>query len=419
MILGENGIGKTTLLQCLAGMEPIVDQATFRNGGMEKPALARLPKLYFNKMSLDISQFLRAGKDKTEINVSIAMGGTLASKDFQEKAIGSLHLKRYFENVLRSFNEKPHLGFDKLNELICYGYGVSRRMREEPARTEPPDDSTLSLFSSDAVLRNSEEWLLQLDHEAAKGDKSKRTLFKTVENLLIGGKNGKKLLPDVTNIRIAPTHVFGVIGEPLRVQFETSYGWVLISELSHGYRTVITWMVDLARRLFDRYPDGDALSKPAIVLVDEFDLHLHPKWQRELIEFLSDRFPNTQFIVTAHSPLIVQAAVSANANIAVLQQEGDHVVIDQSPPAIRGWRVDQILASDLFGGISPRGPELDDLLARRNAILSKGTLTDSDHTELAELRQQIGKLPTGETPADIEAMDLIHEAANYLKQQKR
>lgn len=50
------------------------------------------------------------------------------------------------------------------------------------------------------------------------------------------------------------------------------------------------------------------LADPAVVLVDEIDLHLHPIWQRRLIGFLSERFPNTQFIVTAHSPLIVQAA---------------------------------------------------------------------------------------------------------------
>lgn len=73
--------------------------------------------------------------------------------------------------------------------------------------------------------------------------------------------------------------------------------------------------------LYDEKPD--ALEKPAVVLVDEIDLHMHPKFQRKLFDFLTTKFPNTQFIVTAHSPLIVQA--STNANIAILKKEGDHV----------------------------------------------------------------------------------------------
>ena len=63
--------------------------------------------------------------------------------------------------------------------------------------------------------------------------------------------------------------------------------------------------------------------------------------------FLTDRFPNTQFIATAHSPLVAQAA--ADANLAVLHREGDHVVIDNEVDNIRNWRIDQILTSDLFG----------------------------------------------------------------------
>ncbi len=69
-----------------------------------------------------------------------------------------------------------------------------------------------------------------------------------------------------------------------------------------------------------------------MVLVDEIDLHLHPRWQRDLIGFLTARFPNAQFIATDHSPLIVQAA--ADANIALLRREGDHVVNDNNPETI-------------------------------------------------------------------------------------
>ena len=55
---------------------------------------------------------------------------------------------------------------------------------------------------------------------------------------------------------------------------------------------MIAWVVDFTSRMVERYPDSlDPLAEPAVVLVDEIDLHLHPKWQRELIGFLSERFP--------------------------------------------------------------------------------------------------------------------------------
>jgi len=178
---------------------------------------------------------------------------------------------------------------------------------------------------------------------------------------------------------------------------------------------MITWMVDLASRLFTRYPDSpDPIAKPAVVLVDEIDLHMHPQWQRKIMNFLSERFKNTQFIVTAHSPLIVQAAT--DANIAVLRREGDHVVIDQSFKGIRGWRIDQVLTSDLFGLESARPPEFDEVLKERKKILTKSRLTKRDKEKLAALDAQMGELPSGENLQDVEAMEIIRRAAERLKQ---
>ena len=159
--------------------------------------------------------------------------------------------------------------------------------------------------------------------------------------------------------------------------FKTPYGWVPLRQLGYGYRTMIAWVVDFASRMVERYPDSpDPLAEPAVVLVDEIDLHLHPKWQRELIGFLTERFPNTQFIVTAHSPLIVQAAT--DANIALLKREGDHVVIENNPETIRGWRIDQILTSDLFGLETARPPDMEKLLLRRKELLTKPRLTKAE-----------------------------------------
>lgn len=299
---------------------------------------------------------------------------------------------------------------ERFRNVVCFGYGASRRMGETSLSDKDEDEPFASLFLDDVALVNAEEWLLQADYVAhvTKGTSAKKRAEKRrdeIKEVLI------KLLPDVDDIRFSQPKK-----RPLKpiVEVETPYGWVSIKDLSLGYKTLIAWMVDFASRMFDRYPDSpNPLAEPAIVLVDEIDLHLHPKWQRTLMSYLSERFPNTQFIATAHSPLVVQAA--QDANIVLLKRKGDHVVIENNVEAIRNWRVDQILTSDLFGLESARAPQLDKLLAERTKILSKARVTKKDRERLKELEAEIGALPTGETPEDIEAMDVIRRAATRLK----
>jgi predicted ATP-binding protein involved in virulence len=295
-----------------------------------------------------------------------------------------------------------------LSGLICYGYGASRRASASSLSDSTGTITSTSLFNDDATLINAEEWLLQADYAASRESPNRKNAAARrdqIKDVLIN------LLPDVTAIRISQAKTFF----SSFVEVKTPYGWVPIQGLSLGYRTLIAWMVDFACRLFERYPDSkNPLAEPAVCLVDEIDLHLHPKWQRTLMSFLSERFPNTQFIATAHSPLVVQAA--QNANIVVLRREGDHVVIDNDVQSIKNWRVDQILTSELFDLPTARSEHLDEAMQERNKILSKSRLTKADRARLQELETQIGELPTGETPEDMEAMDIIRRAAEILKQ---
>ena len=219
-----------------------------------------------------------------------------------------------------------------------------------------------------------------------------------------------EFLPEVAETRIQPADEPG--GSP-RVEAKTPDGWVPLRQLGFGYQSQIAWLVDLASRMFERYPDSsDPLAEPAVVLVDEIDLHMHPRWQRQIIDISSSRFPRTQFIVTAHSPLIVQAA--GDANIVLLRREGDHVVIDNDPEVLRNWRVDQILTSELFGLESARPPQIEEPLKERREILAKPKLTARDRKRLGELEARIGDLPAGESAEDRRAMELIRQAAAKL-----
>jgi hypothetical protein len=274
------------------------------------------------------------------------------------------------------------------------------------------DDPVASLFSEYAELRNAEEWLLQTDYAASKPSDFQavqKQRLEQVKELLLG------TLPEgeITDIHFV---VSAAAWAKARVEFETPYGRVPLRQLGYGYRTLIAWMVDFASRMVERYPDSpDPLAEPAVVLVDEIDLHLHPKWQRQLIGYLTERFPNTQFIATAHSPLIVQAANAVGANLAVLRREGDHVVVENDPPALRSWSVDQLLTSELYDLPSPYPAKYDELFAKREAILMKPKLTKADLKELERLDQQMDQLPWGDTAKRAKAMNLIQETLNSLR----
>ena len=397
VILGNNGVGKTTLLRCLNRMELILD----------KYVDVAFPFRLSANQDADTLQELESLKSNGAIIYTKIVNGNTLSE------IKSNHCEKSIEHSYKSTVGYALEGQHKdLCGLICYGYGATRRMGKTSLSDSLSPDNSVSLFSDNATLINAEEWLLQTDY-AIKSKRSERGIRTSAESHAQRKKQYnqivrvlKSILPDVEDIRIE-------LDENPTAKFLTPFGWVRLSSLGLGYRTMIAWMVDLAVRLFKRYPDSeDPLAEPAIVLVDEIDLHMHPKWQRTIMEFLTQRFPNTQFIVTAHSPLVVQAA--QDANIVLLRREGDQVKIINNPEIIENWRVDQVLTS-IFEMQSSRPAKIEPLLARRQEILTKSKLTKADKAELKELEDKIGTLPTAETSEDIKAMDIIRRAAKLLE----
>ncbi len=380
VLLGDNGVGKTTMLQLLA---------CFGTKSWASEQNSTHPTIYLN----GVQRLLRSGKEAGRASVRLfPRSGPDAPSDL------------LLETSPSGANwEAPG--------LIFFGYGGARRMSLTSLQEDPWPQSLHSLFDDEAPLLNPEEWLLEADYAAAKDSPVQaraRSQRNRIREVLV------QLLPDVEDVRIEmPTER---VSRP-HVEFKTPYGWVELGQLSLGYRTLTAWMVDLAARLYRCYPDSpNPLAEPAIVLVDEIDLHLHPRWQRTLMAYLSERFPQTQFIVTAHSPLVVQAA--EDANVVLLRQEDDHVVIDNNPGQVAGWRADQILTSELFGLDSARPPKYEEIDKERVKLLSKKRLTAKDKARIKELDAALGAYPTAERPEDIEAMALIRQAAERLKGKK-
>ena len=401
VLLGDNGTGKTTVLQALVALQdlPVVGLFDDRVTGWNPRCLAWGPQNWEKG-------FFRSWPDHTlSLDATVAYGPGLALSPSEYRK-ESFHIATAAQNpgqpeVSTSSSTYPPL---------CFAYGPIRRMGAPALREPEEDDATATLFLDGAELRNAEQWLMILDYSAKTESpiqESQRGRLDRVKHLLL------KVLPsdEVEDIRFsAPT-----VEQPTpRVEFRTRYGWVPFRRLGHGYRTLIAWVLDFTSRMEERYPDSpDPLAEPAVVLVDEIDLHLHPTWQRQLIGYLTERFPNTQFIATAHSPLIVQAA--GDANLVLLRREGDHVVIDNDPATLRGWSVDQLLTSELYGLPSPYPPQYDDLIRRRDALLSKPKLTKADEKELERLNKEMDELPIGDTMAQAKAMMLLKKTTSLLQ----
>lgn len=108
------------------------------------------------------------------------------------------------------------------------------------------------------------------------------------------------LVPDVKNLEVDRS------SGKARLMVDNFGNKVNIAQLSQGQKMLVALSGDLARRLVKLNPDSDApLHSHGIVVIDEIELHLHPKWQQEILIGLQETFPNLQFIVTTHSPQVL------------------------------------------------------------------------------------------------------------------
>lgn len=125
------------------------------------------------------------------------------------------------------------------------------------------------------------------------GHKNQRTL-ETINRAV------QEFLPGFSNVRVAL--------EPLRLLVSKQDQEIDLTQMSDGERSLLAMMIDLCRRLVLANPElDDPLQGKGVVLIDEVELHLHPRWQREIVGKIKDCFPKMQFILTTHSPFVIQS----------------------------------------------------------------------------------------------------------------
>jgi predicted ATP-binding protein involved in virulence len=139
--------------------------------------------------------------------------------------------------------------------------------------------------------------------------------------------------------------------------------------LSDGYRGFIGWICDLLYHLCYGCPPGErVVDIPGIVMVDEIDLLLHPKWQMKVIGTVAKALPRMQFIFTSHSPLIAGSLEWMNINLLKVNAKTNKTVTKRLSESIHGLDADQVLISEFFGLSTTRAKDkatkLDNLTAR-------------------------------------------------------
>lgn len=197
-----------------------------------------------------------------------------------------------------------------------------------------------------------------------------------------------------------------------RVDQDGSTHELRIEQLSEGYKIVIAMVADLAARMAEANPDMDnPLNSTGIVLVDEVDLHLHPRWQRDILSQLTKVFPNIQFVVSTHSPVIVVGAAEI-AQVINLNKinEDENLIYDHTYIS----NVGQVLLSDLFGLNYLYSPEWDEKIEERNSLLSKQVLTEDEKKRLAELDEEMKGLTAIPNSNAVRSAQLIEKLAKQL-----
>lgn len=151
------------------------------------------------------------------------------------------------------------------------------------------------------------------------------------------------------------------------------------------------------------YKNNFAANISGIVLIDEIEQHLHPKWQREIISRLHSQFPNVQFIVTSHSPICAASMHEGIGQNILLQEKDGCVEATTDLPVVSAWRADQILASELFGYIIDADPSVENMLRRASILAGKeGKRTNEEEAEFSNIKGKLKEVwvSPGQTPIE-------------------
>ncbi|SBS25192.1 DNA replication and repair protein RecF [Marinomonas spartinae] len=327
VFVGNNGSGKTSILKSLAtSLSWLVARIQSESGnGSQIPELVIKNGKNAAAIDLDVHDFKsHKGDEKGNSNDSSYFPWRVAKPrkgrkgEFKSDYLGVTKLADHYRTLLSS-DEKtslPLMAFysvervvidiplkikDKHTFLQLDGYdkslsqGVDFRRFFEWFREREDTENELSL--PDEALEqlrlvfgdDQETWSKLAAYRASTKDRQLTAVRSAIYNFM----------PELSNLRVRRK-------PRLHMSVDKNKETLDVAQLSQGEKSLMALIGDIARRLAVMNPSlENPLLGDGIVLIDEVDMHLHPKWQRTLIDQLTKTFPNCQFVLTTHSPLVI------------------------------------------------------------------------------------------------------------------
>ncbi len=371
VIFGGNGCGKSTILKAiglvLAGNDAKAGEAARR--------------------------LLKAGAQEGSIELRVG-NETLRTQLTRDRR----------EVVLRSF-QTTHV---QAGQMLVLGFPALRGApsknppgptSQDPHIPEPADLLPLVNGEVDRRLENFKQWIVNV--LAAKDDAVAKAKHRLLDDII------RELVPGRVDA-LAP------IDSSYVIRVETPAGPVPFDDLSQGMASIFNWVGVLVQFLYEIFPDAPKPEhEPAIVLIDEIDAHLHPEWQRQLVELTKKFFPNVQVIASSHSPLLAGALKSEELCVLRRNPDTNQVQPLAGPINTFGQGSDVILTSSIFGLTSDRNPTAERLIDEYFDLFEKAERSDDEARRLKDLELARNKLRYGE-PATAQPIEWTAEELEVL-----
>ncbi len=266
-------------------------------------------------------------------------------------------------NFKRDIDAEPNYKY-----ILAYGTN-----RSQNCSTKKDELGFLTLFDGCFDLEDPIEWLKLIDYREKSGK----------ENIL-SLKTAKELISDLLEKKVEiDVSVDGV-------KFIEKGSEIEFRQLSTGYKNVITLISDIVSRLSKLQPKvTDIKDFGGVILIDEVELHLHPKWKYEFIHKLREWLPKVQFIFTTHSPTLILGA-SKDAVFYKLYKEDGEVKISGQIQNSGDWTSNTIVTSPIFNLYTMASRD------RESPISSDDYIYEKIHKVISERVQKMPDIPEDE-----------------------
>ena len=384
VIIGNNGSGKSSILDCLtAFIHHIAEQVKVlypNNYNFNRVMNQQAKDIFLNDdISTDSSERFEAILEVI-IN-SLDVEYTINKKKHELSNVSALLLKKS-QGSYHDFEFDPPtlVVTDKIPTLVYYS--VKRNIIFEDFQDSQEDENYAILnaynraFSGGQVVFNEFfAWfklLEELENELIRDNPNYRDKqLESVRQAIY------TFLPEFKDLRIRRR-------PELRMTVTKNGAELTINQLSDGEKNLLAMVGDLARRLAIANPE---MEKPeqgsGVVLIDEIELHLHPKWQRMVIPALLRTFPNCQFIITTHSPQVLGEVKDGKIYRLANTESGVAAEIVRT----YGRDSNRILEDEM--GVPKRNQKIKDDLLNLFRLIDDGNLTQAKQLQVS-LKEEIG-----------------------------